>query len=128
MAMDEGVKPNKDVLPGDDDSTEIKPSVDALIAELDIMTDTLMTQDKLLKCAACERKEFKDKLEVVEKELEEAKKLVVDVSNEVDCDECDVHMTNFSKLQSKYAALLDENDELKARSSLLGACKSCSGL
>jgi GTPase involved in cell partitioning and DNA repair len=128
MAVDEGVKPNKDVLPGDDDSTEIKPSVDALIAELDIMTDTLMTQDKLLKCAACERKEFKDKLEVVEKELEEAKKLVVDVSNEVDCDECDVHMTNFSKLQSKYAALLDENDELKARSSLLGACKSYLGL
>jgi hypothetical protein len=37
-------------------------------------------------------------------------------------------MTNFSELQSKYAALLDENDELKARSSLLGACKSCSGL
>jgi hypothetical protein len=40
MAVDEGVKPNKDVLPGDDDSTEVKPSVDALIAELDIMTDT----------------------------------------------------------------------------------------
>jgi hypothetical protein len=92
------------------------------------MTDTLMSQDKLLKHTARERKEFKDKLEVVEKELEEAKKLVDHVSDEVECDECAVHMTNFSKLHSKYAVLLDENDEFKARSSLLGACKSCSGL
>jgi hypothetical protein len=128
MAVDKGVKPNKDVLPGNDDSTEVKPTVDALIAELDIMTDTLMSQDKLLKHAARERKEFKDKLEVVEKELEEAKKLVVHVSDEVECDEYVVHMTSFSELQSKYAVLLDENDELKARSSLLGACKSCLGL
>jgi hypothetical protein len=118
MAMDEGVKPNKDVLPGGDDSTEVKPTVDALIVELDIMIDTLMSQDKLPKRAAHEKKEFKDKLEVVEKELEEAKKLVVHVSDEVECEECVVHMTNFSELQSKYAILLDENDELKARSRL----------
>jgi hypothetical protein len=128
MVVDEGVKPNKDVLPSDDDSTEVKLSVDALIAELDIMIDTLMSQDKLLKCATHERKEFKDKLEVVEKELEEAKKLVVYVSDEVECDECAIHMTNFSELQSNYAVLLDVNDVLKAMSSLLGACKSCSGL
>jgi hypothetical protein len=88
----------------------------------------LISQDKLLKRAARERKEFKDKLEIVQKELEESKKLVVHVSDEVECDECVVHMTNFSELQSKYAALFDENDELKARSSLLGVCKSCSGL
>jgi hypothetical protein len=37
-------------------------------------------------------------------------------------------MINFSELQSKYDVLLDENDELEARSSLLGACKSYSGL
>jgi excinuclease UvrABC ATPase subunit len=92
------------------------------------MTDALMSQDKMLKHASHERKEFKDKLVIMEKELEEAKKLVVHVSNKVECDKCAVHMTNFSELQSKYAALLDENDELKARSSLLGACKSCSGL
>jgi adenosyl cobinamide kinase/adenosyl cobinamide phosphate guanylyltransferase len=92
MAMDERVKPNKDVLPSDDDAAKVKPSVDVLIAELDIMIDTLMSQDKLLKCAACERKEFKDKLEVMEKELEKAKKLVVHVSDEVECDECAVHM------------------------------------
>jgi hypothetical protein len=128
MAVDEGVKPNKDVLLDNDDTTEVKLTINALIAELDVMTDALMSQDKLLKHAARENKEFKDKLKVVEKEFEEAKKLIVHVSNEVECDECVVHMINFSKLQSKYAILLDENDELKARSSLLGACKSCSGL
>ena len=49
------------------------------------------------------------------KELEEAKKLFVIVSNEVECDECAVHMSNLTNLQSKYVALLDENDELKSR-------------
>jgi hypothetical protein len=83
MVVDEGVKPNKDVLLDDDDTTEVKPTVDALIAELDVMTDALMSQDKLLKCAAHERKEFKDKLEIVERELEEAKNLVVHISDEV---------------------------------------------
>ena len=50
------------------------------------------------------------------------------MSNEVECDECVVHMSNLTNLHSKYVALLDENDELKSRSVLLGACKSCSGL
>jgi hypothetical protein len=50
------------------------------------------------------------------------------VLDEVECDECAVHMSNFTDLQSKYVTLLDENDELKSRSGLLGACKSCLGL
>ena len=50
------------------------------------------------------------------------------VSDEVECDECAVHMSSLTSLQSKYVALLDENDGLKSRSRLLGACKSCSGL
>jgi hypothetical protein len=60
MAMDKGMKPNKDVLPDNNDTTEVKPTVDALIAKLDVMTDALMSQDKMLKCAARERKEFKE--------------------------------------------------------------------
>jgi hypothetical protein len=64
----------------------------------------------LLKHATCERKEFKDKLEITLKELEEAKKLAVVVSDEVECDECAIHMSNLTDLQSKYVALLDEND------------------
>jgi hypothetical protein len=87
-----------------------------------------MSQDKLLKHAARERKEYKDKLEIALKELEAAKKCVVVVSDEVECDECAVHMSSLTSLQSKYVALLDENDELKSRSGLLGAYKSCSSL
>jgi NACalpha-BTF3-like transcription factor len=86
------------------------------------MTDTLVSQDKLLKHAARERKEFKDKLEITLKELEEAKKVAIVVSDEVECDECAVYMSNLTDLQSKYVAFLDENDELKSRSSVLGAC------
>ena len=40
---------------------------------------------------------------------------------------CYSHVS-LTSLQSKYVALLDENDELNSRSSLLGTCKSCSGL
>jgi predicted neuraminidase len=128
MAVDNKVKASKDVLPGDDDTTEVKPTVDALVAKLDIMTDTLVSQDKFLKRVARERKEFNYKLEITQKELEKAKKLAVVVSDEVECDECAVHMSNLSELQSKYVALFDENDELKSRFRLLGACRSCSGL
>jgi hypothetical protein len=116
MAVDAEMKANKDMVPIDDDTTEVTPSIDNLVAELDIMTDTLVSQDKLLKRVARERKEFKDKLEITLKELEEAKKVAVVVSDEVECDECAVHMTNLSELQSKYVVLLDENDELKSRS------------
>jgi hypothetical protein len=56
MAIDAEVKANKDMVLIDDDTTEVTPSVDNLVIELDIMTDTLVSQDKLLKCAARERK------------------------------------------------------------------------
>jgi hypothetical protein len=51
-------------------TSEVTPSVDDLIAELAIMNDTLISQDKLLKRATCERKEYKDKLEIALNELE----------------------------------------------------------
>ena len=128
MAIDAEEKASKDVAPINDDTTEVTPSVDYLVAELETMNDTLFSEDKLLKHAARERKEFKDKLEIALKELEEAKKLTVVVSDEVECDEYAVHMSNLTDLQFKYVALLDENDELKSRSGLLGACKFCLGL
>jgi hypothetical protein len=74
------------------------------------------------------KKEFKDKLEITLRELEEAKKHAIVVSVKVECDECAVHMSNLTDLQSKYVTLLDKNDELKSRSGLLDACKPCSGL
>ena len=128
MAIDSEVKASMDKVPIDDNASEVTPSVDNLVAKFDIMNDTLMSQDKLLKHAARERKEYKDKLEIALKELEAAKKCAMVVSDEVECDECAIHMSNLTSLQSKYVALLDENDELKSRSGLLGACKSCLGL
>ena len=110
MVVDAEVKASKDVVPVNDDTTEVTPSIDYLVAELETMNDTLFSQDKMLKRAARERKEFKDKLEITLKELEEAKKLAVVVSDEVKYDECAVHMSNLTDLQSKYVALLDETD------------------
>jgi ferredoxin len=128
MAVNAKVKASKDVVPIDDDTTKVTPFVDYLVAKLETKNDTLFSQDKLLKCVAHERKEYKDKLEITLNELEEAKKHIVVVFDEVECDECVVHISNLTDLQSKYVALLDENDELKSRSGLLGACMSCSGL
>ena len=128
MAVNDEVKASKDEVPITDDTSEVTPSVDDLVVELETINDTLLSQDKLLKHAARERKEYKDNLEIALKELEATKKCVVVLSDEVECDECAFHMSSLTDLQSKYVALLDENDELKSRSGLLGACKSCSGL
>ena len=50
------------------------------------------------------------------------------VTEETECDTCAIHMSSLVTLQKGYGTLLDEHDESKARSILLGACKSCSGL
>jgi hypothetical protein len=55
MAIDEEVKASKDEVSFDDDTSEVSPSVDDLVAELDSMNITLISQDKLLKRAARER-------------------------------------------------------------------------
>jgi hypothetical protein len=49
------------------------------------------------------------------------------VYDETRCDECALHMLNMTTLQTKYATLLDECDELRSRSSLSGTCKTCPG-
>jgi hypothetical protein len=50
------------------------------------------------------------------------------VSDEIECDGSALHMSNITTLQTKYAILLDEHDELTTRSSLLGACTDCPSL
>jgi hypothetical protein len=87
----------------------------------------LASQDKLLRLATRERKDFKFKYGSTLRELESARALIV-VSDETECDECALHMSNITTLQTKYATLLDEHDELRSRSSLLGACTICPSL
>jgi hypothetical protein len=41
------------------------------------------------------------------------------VSDETECDECALHMSNITTLQTMYASLLDEHDKLRSRSSVL---------
>ncbi|XP_066311656.1 uncharacterized protein [Miscanthus floridulus] len=49
-----------------------------------------------------------------------------------ECEECSIHMISLSKLQTKYASIVDDRDklyaelnELRSRSNLLGTCVSC---
>ena len=71
--------------------------------------------------------EFRSKYESTLRELESARALV-EVSDETECDECALHMSNITTLQTKYSTLLDEHDELRSRSILLGACTVCPSL
>ena len=109
--------------PDDECASQVSLSPD----EVDKLNAALANQDKLLRLAVHERKEYMAKLEVALKEPEIAKSIVV-VSDEFECDTCAIHMSNFASLQTKYATFLDEFDEIKARPTLLGACKLCSGL
>ena len=45
MAVDTEVKAGKDKVAIDENSSEVTPSIDNLVAELDIMNDTLTSQD-----------------------------------------------------------------------------------
>jgi hypothetical protein len=61
------------------------------------------------------------------RQLESARASVV-VSDEIECGGCALHMSNITTLQTKYAILIDETDELQSRSSLLCVCQTCPGL
>ncbi len=100
---------------------------DDTTAEVEELTAALASQDKLLRQAARDRREFRSKYESTLRELESARASVV-VSDETECDECALHMSNITTLQTKYSTLLDERDELRSRSILLGACTVCPGL
>jgi hypothetical protein len=112
---------------GDDTTSEVLPFADDLAAEIEELNAALASQDKFLRQAARERREFGSKYESTLRELESARASVV-VSNETECDECALHMSNITTLQTKYSTLLDERDELRFRSILLGACTLCPSL
>ena len=124
MVLGEEVETCKDDAPGDNNTSQVSNSTDELTDKVDALSAALISHDKLLKHAAHNRKEYKEKLEVVLKELEFAKSFVI-VFEESECDACAVHMSNLATLQTKYASLLDELNEVKARPVMLGACKCC---
>jgi hypothetical protein len=101
--------------------------VDDLLAEIEELNVALASQDRLLRKAAHERREFRSKYESMLKELESARASVV-VFDKTECDECALYMSNITTLQTKYSTFLDECDELRSRSNLLGACIVCPSL
>ena len=104
----------------------VQLSTDELAAELDTCYAALLSQDKFLSHDVREKNELRAKLEQALKDLEFARAPIV--SDETECNSCAIHMSSFSTLQTKYASLIDELDEVKSRPSLLGACKTCLAL
>ena len=111
----------------DDDASEVPPTLDSLSAELESMNETLMAQDKLVKRAGKERNEYKRKYTEVLAELELVR-AQASSGDATECDECALHMSSLASLQTKYAALLDEVADEKAKSLVSVACKSCADL
>jgi hypothetical protein len=103
----------------DDSTYKVAYSADGLVVEVEELMTTLASQDKLLRLVARERKDFKSKYESMFRELEYARVSIV-VSDETDRNKCALHTSNITTLQTKYATLLDERDELRYKSSLLG--------
>jgi hypothetical protein len=71
----------------------------------------------LLRQAAHEGREFRSKYESTLRQFDVARASVM-VSDETECDGCTLHMSNITTLQTKYATLLDERNELRSMSSL----------
>jgi hypothetical protein len=109
---------------GDGSASDVSHSTDDLTAEAEEPISYLASQDKLLRLAARERKDFKFKYESTLKETESTRASIV-VFDETECDECALHMLNITTLQTKYATLLDECDKLGSPSILIGVCTSC---
>jgi hypothetical protein len=86
---------DKDI--GHDTTSEVLPSADDLVAEIEELNAALASQDKLLRQAARERREFRSKYESTLRELESAR-ASVEVSDETECDECSLHMSNITTL------------------------------
>ena len=57
-------------------------------------------------------------------ELEVVKKAPI-VSDMLECDECPIFKADLAFLQSKFATVVCELEELRSRPVLLGACKLC---
>jgi hypothetical protein len=117
---------NSDV--SDDSSPE---SLSLRVIELE---NAICNQDKLLCKIFCENKKLNLELESSFSEIASLRSTHDDISAKP-CDSCTMIMVNYADLwliHSHVASLLDgarlELRELKARSTLLGACTSCSVL
>jgi hypothetical protein len=137
-------KSNKDDS-GSDSEEEVNKSPSFLIAENAWLNDLLDNRDDVLRKTNKEKREYRSLLGEAKEKVVELECLLVDaraqidslksapvVTNEPECTDCSTFLGELTVLKEKYAStveeldvLMVELDEMKSRSSLLGACTSC---
>jgi hypothetical protein len=137
-------KSNKDDL-GSDSEDEVTNSPSFLIAKNDRLNDLLDNRDDVLRKTNKEKMKYRSLLGEAKEKVVELESLLVDVraqidslkstpvvTNEPECTDCSTFPGELTVLEEKYASKVEELDvlrveldEMKSRSSLLGACTSC---
>jgi hypothetical protein len=128
-----------------DSEDEVNRDPDSLLAEITRLNGLIDNRDSVLRDVKKMRKELRAQLEntcekigeleskLLELKLEnDSLKLTPTISDDVECSECNAWLNEIKLLNEKKAstlakldALRTEYDKLKARPTLLGACKSC---
>jgi hypothetical protein len=140
-------KSNKDDS-GSDSEEEVNNDPSFLIAENARLNDLLNNHDDVLRKTTKEEREYRSLLGEAMEKVVELESLLVDaraqidslksapvVTNEPKCTECSAYLDKLTMLKEKYASKVEELDvlrveldEMKSRTSLLGACTSYSVL
>jgi hypothetical protein len=137
-------KSNKDDS-GSDSEEEVNNSPSFLIEENARLNDLLDNHDDVLRNTNKEKREYRSLLGEAKEKVVELESLLVDaraqidslksapfVTNDPECTDCSTFLGELTVLKEKYASKVEELDvlrveldEMKPRSSLLGACTSC---
>jgi hypothetical protein len=109
-----------------DSEDEVNRDPDSLLVEITRLNGLIDNRDSVLRDAKKMGRDLRAQLE------NDSLKLTPTISDDVECSECDAWLNEIKLLNEKNASILakldalrTEYDELKARPTLLGACKSC---
>jgi predicted nucleic acid-binding Zn-ribbon protein len=145
MALGSGSKKSTQSDSDSDSDDEVRDELPFLRQENQRLGLLLDNRDDMLREAKKMRKELRASLEDARTRVAKLETQVLDskleidslkaspvVSDEVDCVDCSIFLTDLALLKEKHASMCEELDvlrvevvELKSRSALLGACTSC---